>query len=91
MNSLKHLGLPIMAVGLKQGDEVLRTRIDGGWRTLYLQENRLVGFQLIGDIRTAGTLRTLLLHSEDVRRIKDRLLEPSFGQGVIVGGALAPF
>jgi NAD(P)H-nitrite reductase large subunit len=88
MNSLKHLGLPIMAVGLKQGDEVLRTRVDGGHRTLYLQDNRLVGYQLIGDIRAAGALRTLLNRQEDVRKIKDHLLEPTFGQGVLAWAAI---
>jgi len=91
MNSLKHLGLPIIAVGLKQGDEVLRARVDGGWRTLYLQENRLLGFQLIGDIRAAGALRTLLNRHEDIRRIKDRMLEPTFGQGSLVWQAIVSY
>ena len=87
MNSLKHLGLPILAVGLKQGDEVLRGRVNGGWRTLYLHGNLLVGFQLVGDIRAAGTLHTLLKRGDDLRRIKDRLLEPGFGQGAVVWAA----
>ncbi len=90
MNSLKHLGLPILAVGLKQGDEMLRARVNGGWRTLYLKENRLVGFQLIGDVQAAGALRTLLNRGEEVRRIKDRLLSPTFGQGTLVWAALTP-
>jgi len=89
MNSLKHLGLPIMAVGLKQGDEMLRARLDGGWRTIYIKENRLVGFQLIGNIRAAGALRTLLYRREDVSKLKHRLLEPIFGQGMLVWGAIA--
>lgn len=83
MNSLKHLGLPIMAVGLRQGGEVLQAKRDGSLRTLYLQDNRLVGFQLIGDIRAAGVLRTLIIQGQDVYRIKDRLLDPLFGQGII--------
>ena len=88
MNSLKHLGLPIMAVGLKHGEEVLRARMDGGWRTLYLQDDRLVGFQLVGDIRAAGALRTLLNRQEPVGRLKPHLLEGTFGQGMLVGVAL---
>jgi NAD(P)H-nitrite reductase large subunit len=43
---------------------------------------------LIGDIRAAGALRTLLTRQEDVRKLKDRLLEPSFGQGSLVWAAL---
>jgi nitrite reductase (NADH) large subunit len=88
MNSLKHLGLPILAAGLKQGDEVLRARVDGGWRTIYLKDNRVVGYQLTGDIAAAGALRTLLTRGEDVRRLKDRLLEAKFGQGVLAWAAL---
>jgi len=88
MNSLKHLGLPILAAGLKQGDEMLRARVNGGWRTLYLQDDRLVGFQLIGGLRAAGALRTLLNRQETLRRLKDRLLEPNFGQGALVWSAL---
>jgi len=88
MNSLKHLDLPIIAVGLKQGDEVLRTRLGDGYRTLYLQEDRLVGYQLIGDIRAAGALRTLLNRGENIHKIKDRLLEPTFGQGSLAWAAI---
>ncbi|MDI6693873.1 MAG: FAD-dependent oxidoreductase [Anaerolineales bacterium] len=88
MNSLKHLGLPILAAGLKHGDEMLRARVNGGWRTLYLQDDRLVGFQLIGGLHAAGALRTLLNRQENLRRLKDRLLEPNFGQGALVWSAL---
>lgn len=89
MNSLKHLGLPIIAVGLKEGDEVLRNEQDGSLRTIYLMDNHLVGFQLVGDIRAAGVLRSLLNTRQDVRRIKDRLLEPTFGQGVTAWASIA--
>ena len=88
MNSLKHLGLPIMAVGLKEGDQVLQARRDGDLRTLYLQDNRLVGFQLVGDIRAAGVLRALLVRRADLRPIKDHLLDLSFGQGTIISAAM---
>ena len=68
MNSLKHLGLPIMAVGLKEGDEILQDKRNGNLRTIYIKENRLVGFQLVGDIRAAGVLRTI--HSKDTFSIR---------------------
>jgi NAD(P)H-nitrite reductase large subunit len=88
MNSLKHLGVPVLAAGLKEGDEQLSARVDGGWRTLYLKDNRLVGYQLVGDIRAAGALRTLLIRQEDLRRLKDHLLEATFGQGSMVWAAI---
>jgi nitrite reductase (NADH) large subunit len=91
MNSLKHLGLPIMAVGLKEGDQILQERRNGNLRTIYLKENRVVGFQLVGDIRAAGLLHTLLIQASDVRLIKHRLLDESFGQGSMVWQAMAPY
>jgi NAD(P)H-nitrite reductase large subunit len=89
LNSLKHLGIPIVAAGLKEGDEVLRARWDGTRRTLYLQDNRLVGFQLVDDMRVAGVLQALLVRRQDLRPLKDQLLRPTFAQGTVVASALA--
>ena len=89
MNSLKHLDLPIMAVGLKEGDEVLRDRQNGNLRTLYLKQDRLVGFQMVGDIRAAGVLRALMIRGQDLRPLKHRLLDPSFGQGTVAWRAVS--
>ena len=89
MNSLKHLGLPIVAVGLKEGDEVMRTMRNGNLRTLYLKENRLVGCQLAGDVRAVGVLRALILRKQDIRPIKDQLLAPTFGQGTVTWEAIS--
>lgn len=91
MNSLKHLGLPIMAVGLKEGDEILQEKRNSNLRTVYLKENRLVGFQLVGDIRAAGILRTLMIQGNDIRPIKHHLLDPNFGQGTMVWQAIASY
>lgn len=91
MNSLKHLDLPIMAAGLKTGDEMLQTRKYGNLRTIYLMDNQVVGFQLVGDIQTAGVLRALMNNHQNIGGIKDRLLDPSFGQGTIAWEAIAPW
>lgn len=91
MNSLKHLDLPIMAAGLKTGDQILQSKKDGNLRTIYLQENRVVGFQLVGEIMAAGILRALMNSRQNVGSIKDRLLDPNFGQGTITWEAMAPW
>jgi NAD(P)H-nitrite reductase large subunit len=91
MNSLNHLDLPIMAAGLKTGDQVLQTRRDGRLRTVYLQGNRVVGFQLVGDIKAAGVLRGLMNRQQNVGSFKDRLLDTTFGQGTITWKAMAPW
>ncbi len=91
MNSLKHLGLPIIAAGEKQGDCVLRERNNNNLRTIYIQENRLVGFQLVGDIRAAGVLHSLMIQKSDVSNIQNRLLDPNFGEGMLAMGAITTF
>ena len=91
MNCLKHLGLPIMAVGLKVGDEMLQAKHNGSLRTIYLKDNRLAGYQLVGDIRAAGILHALMIQGSDVRSLKPHLLDPNFGQGMLVWQAIAPY
>jgi len=90
MNSLKHLGLPIIAVGrcpeLVEGEmegEELRVRRDGLLRKIYLRDDRIVGFRLAGDIRAAGIYRSLMNKRVDVGPFKHLLLEPRFGLGHI--------
>lgn len=82
MNSLKHLGLPIMAVGRMEGEE-LRRRRNGVLRKIYLQDDRIVGFRLTGDVSAAGIYRSLMNKRVDVGPYKHRLLEPTFGMGLI--------
>ncbi len=89
MNSLKHLGLPVIAVGLKYGDEIMQYKYKEHQRTLYIKDNRLVGFQLVGDIHPAGILRSMINARKDIRDIKDYLLEPTFGPGVITWSSMA--
>jgi NADPH-dependent 2,4-dienoyl-CoA reductase/sulfur reductase-like enzyme len=91
MNSLKHLGLPIMAAGEKQGDHILREGQNSNLRTIYLQGNRLVGFQLVGDIRSAGILHTLMTQKSDVSNIQSRLLDPNFGEGMMAWQAISAY
>lgn len=78
MNSMKHLGLPIMAVGEAEGDQELRWRHEDQLRKIFLRDGRIVGFRLAGDIRGAGAYRALLLRGSDVTRFGDDLLDPRF-------------
>lgn len=89
MNTLKHLGLPVIAVGETEGEE-LQVRRGNSLRKLYLLDNRIIGFRLAGDISSAGVFRTLINKRVDVAAFKHRLLEPGFGMGYIEGLALSP-
>jgi NAD(P)H-nitrite reductase large subunit len=87
MNSLKHLGIPIMVVGAREGDEALHWRRGDTLRKIFLTDGRIVGFRLAGDIRGAGVYRSLMLRREDVTRFRADLLNPRFGVGQIVSPA----
>ena len=84
MNSLKHLGLPIMAVGAMEGAEELRWREGDVLRKVFLDDGRVVGFRFTGEISGGGLLRSFLLRGEDVRRFGRRLVVPGFGMSEIV-------
>lgn len=83
MNSLKHLGLPIVAVGAMEADEVLRVRRGEDLRKVYMKDDQIVGFRLAGDVSAGGILRSLMIRRSNVGPIKDRLLEPNFGVGYL--------
>ncbi|MGO8870103.1 MAG: FAD-dependent oxidoreductase [Acidimicrobiales bacterium] len=89
MNSLKHLGVPIVAMGtIDKPDEALRWQGGGALRSVYVRDDRVVGAQLGGDIRTAGLNHSLMLRRVSVSRFGQRLVEPGFGMADIVSNAL---
>jgi NAD(P)H-nitrite reductase large subunit len=89
MNSLKHLGLPIMAVGQMEGEE-MRLRQGDTLRKLYITDGCLVGFRLVGDVSSAGILRSLINRQVDVSSFQHRLLDSSFGMGTVADMARMP-
>jgi len=90
VNSLKHLGLPMVAAGEMQGDEEIKVKGQAFLRKLVLKNNRLVGFRLVGDIRHAGVYHSLILKKADLSRYKDHLLNDGFGVGLINSLSLKP-
>ena len=89
MNSLKHLGVPIVAMGtIDQPDEVLRWQRDGSLRSVYLRDGRVVGAQLAGDIRAAGVYRSLMMRRVYVSQYGQKLVDPGFGIADIVSDTL---
>jgi len=79
MNSLKHVGLPVIAVGALTGHDELRWSDGHSLRKLYLTDGRIVGFRLTGDIRAAGVYRSLMLKRENAARFGRGLIDPGFG------------
>jgi NAD(P)H-nitrite reductase large subunit len=89
MNSLKHLGIPIVAAGDKEGDRVLREVNHSQLRTIYLREKRLVGYQLVGDIHPAGIFHSLMVQKTDISHLETHLLDGNFGEGMLAWSAIA--
>ncbi|NIA24972.1 MAG: FAD-dependent oxidoreductase [Gammaproteobacteria bacterium] len=89
MNSLKHLGVPVIAVGTSSGSEELRWRMGDQMRKVFLEDGRIVGFQLAGATGGAGVLRSLMLKQTDVTPLRDRLVAPDFGVSDVAFPALS--
>jgi len=77
MNSMKHLGIPLIAVGEASGERILRQRRGNALRKIFLENGRIVGFRLAGDTRGAGTYRSLMLRGTDVSQFGEDILDPS--------------
>jgi NAD(P)H-nitrite reductase large subunit len=89
MNSLKHLGVPIVAMGtIESPDEVLRWQEGADLRAIYLRDDKIIGAQLAGDIRAVGVYHSLMVQRIPVDRYGRRLVEPGFGMADIVFEAL---
>jgi len=89
MNSLKHLGVPIVSIGTTDSpDDVLRWEDDGDLRSVYLRDDRIIGAQLAGDIRAAGVYRSLMLRRLPVGRFGSQLVEPGFGMADLTFDAI---
>ncbi|HUX04506.1 MAG TPA: FAD-dependent oxidoreductase [Acidimicrobiales bacterium] len=89
MNSLKHLGIPIVAMGtLEEPDEIVRWRANGVLRSVYLRGATITGVQLAGDITSAGLYRSLMLRRADVSAYRDLLATPTLSVADVVGHSL---
>lgn len=84
MNSLKHLGLPIMAVGAMEGADEIRWREGDVLRKVFLVDGRVTGFRFTGEVSGGGLLRSLMWRGDDVRRFGSRIASPRFGIGELV-------
>ncbi|MDW7728602.1 MAG: FAD-dependent oxidoreductase [Bacillota bacterium] len=89
MNSLKHLGIPVMAAGIMEGEEI-RIRTNDNLRKIWIRDGKLVGFRLAGDINSAGIFLSLMRRSVDITSLKEELLDTRFGMGFLIDSALDP-
>lgn len=89
MNSLKHLDVPVVAVGRIDGEE-LRSRDGDNLRKIYVKDGQIIGYRLTGDIRNAGIYRVLMNKEIDISPFREELLDPNFGMGYIKEMSIIP-
>lgn len=82
MNSLKELNYKLMVVGELAG-EVIKNKKHKVMRKIYIKDNKINGFVLLGDISNAGLLFSLIKTRKNINYYKDYLLDKNFNQAFI--------
>ncbi len=73
MNSLKGLSFKIITAGNLEGEEI-KYKTGKVLRKIFVKDNRITGFVLLGDISGAGLYLSLLRKKDDISKIKHDLL-----------------
>jgi NAD(P)H-nitrite reductase large subunit len=85
MNSVQFFDLPVISAGLAGlrerdfDEELIRRPSPKVYKRLVLRGDRVVGFVLVGEIESAGIIRSLVAKGINVAGLKDRLLSDTFG------------
>jgi NAD(P)H-nitrite reductase large subunit len=86
MSSLKYFGLPVIAVGDVNPEDIGDYEVlvelkpeKPVYKKILLKDDRIVGFIFLGDLERAGIFFRLLKNRVDVSEIKDMLLSDDFG------------
>ncbi len=97
MNSVQFFGLPVISAGLAvltpgplggrsgEHDTTIEDRPSPGvYRKIFLKDDTIVGFVVIGDIERAGLLKVLMEKRVNVSAIQDRLLGSKLDFGFLL-------
>lgn len=88
MNSVDFFGLGSISMGVtkpkEEGYEIISKKGESLYKKFVLKENRVVGMVLVGDIRPAGIVSTLIKNKIDVSSIKDKLSDDNFNYAKIM-------
>jgi len=83
MNSLKKLSFKIIVVGKLEGEEI-KYKTKDVLRKIYLTDDKITGFVLLGDISNAGVYLSLFAKRVNVAKFKDELLSKYFYPGILI-------
>jgi len=83
MNSLKKLNFKLIVVGKLKGEEI-KYKTENVLRKIYLKDDKIMGFVLLGDISNAGVYLSLFTKRVNVSKFKDKLLSKYFYPGILM-------
>ena len=83
MNSLKKLGFKLIVVGKLEGEEI-KYKTENVLRKIYIKNDKIMGFVLLGDISNAGVYLSLFTKRVNVSKFKDKLLSKYFYPGIVM-------
>lgn len=83
MNSLKKLSFKLIVAGKLKGEEI-KYKTENILRKIYIKDDKIMGFVLLGDISNAGVYMSLLTKRVNVSKFKDELLSKYFYPGILM-------
>jgi len=83
MNSLKKLSFKLIVVGKLKGEEI-KYKTGNVLRKIYIKDDKIMGFVLLGDISNAGVYLSLFTRRVNVSKFKDELLSRYFYPGILM-------
>jgi len=83
MNSLKKLSFKLIVVGKLEGEEI-KYKTENVLRKIYIKDDKIMGFVLLGDISNAGAYLSLFTKRVNVSKFKDELLSKYFYPGILM-------
>jgi len=83
MNSLKKLSFKLIVVGKLEGEEI-KYKTENVLRKIYIKNDKIMGFVLLGDISNAGVYLSLFTKRVNVSKFKDKLLSKYFYPGILM-------
>jgi len=76
MNSIGFWDKHIMSAGAYEGEALVSTSADGeNYKCLFVKENRLVGYILVGDVARAGIYTALIRERQELSAVDWQLLQ----------------
>ena len=83
MNSLKKLSFKLIVIGKLEGEEI-KYKTENVLRKIYIKNDKIMGFVLLGDISNAGVYLSLFTKRVNVSKFKDKLLSKYFYPGIVM-------